>query len=920
MKRRQTFSSLLLVLILICTHSSVLAANLRGYSLVQESEYLRLYLNEETAEIAVQDKESEEVWFAGLSDVRQETVKRGAARDAMRGLITLNYYTPSRESRSLNSYVDSVLNEEFTITEIDQGVRFDFLLGKQWNDDSYYPVFIAKDKFEALLDQIPDKFDRQIVEEAYTLIGSEKRDTDPYANVFVFGVDLPYLLGNYEVVVLQGKLLDRYVGTNNAPVERTKFYVEVLTDTMVNRRSDYERRANITPADMEFIKQGQVYALLDGTYPAYYKPELARIFKDAGYTPSDVIADHMAASIDPPKPNPQVFRVPVEVKLDGKDLIISVLAGEIQYPIDVELSSGELATYMPSSVDVAPLFGAAGRSSEGYIFVPDRSGGLIYLNNAKKLNLPSYFGAVYGPDRSVAPQQENISPGPLIRLPVFGIKEGERAWFAIVEEGQALANISAEGAGKTDSFNKAHARFTLTPRTTITLYGVESTLDNRMVDAFAVEPYKGNVTVRYQFLTGDEANYSGMANNYRQYLQDRMGLEKIDPESPVPLAVELIGGFHDQEPVFGAPREIIRPMTTYSQAAEIARDLQSRGINSLRLRYMGWSRGGIEHYFPDNIKTERALGKPEELKSLLTMDDDVEVYLDVNFMTVMRDTMFDNFRAGRDSARFLNRSAAKVFKFDQATFQQIPDQYAYILSPSQLGRVVDGFLGDLKDYPGANISLRRMGSVVYSDFQDKVERAVDRQRALGAVKEQLDRFSEENITLMVEGGNDSAFPYARHIVEAPTDVSRMLIVDEAVPFYQMVLHGLVDFSGQPYNNEGITREKVLKTLETGEIPYFRWSYNDSSVVKGSEFAYLLSTGYTDTVDAAMELVAEVKPILEAVRGQAIVEHVKILDGVYRTTYENGIEVLVNYSDIGVFVNGVYVEGHGYSVNERRAQQ
>ena len=202
--KRRSLISLICLLLFICLQSSVLAANLQGYSVVQENEYLRLYLNEATAEFAVQDKQSEEIWFGGLPEVRQETVKRGAARDAMRGMLTLNYYTPSREARSLNSYVDSVVNEEFTITYIDQGVRFDFILGKQWGEDAYYPVFIKKDKFEALLEKVQDKFDRQIVEEAYTLIVAEERDYDPYAQVFVYGMDLPVVMGNYEIVVLAG--------------------------------------------------------------------------------------------------------------------------------------------------------------------------------------------------------------------------------------------------------------------------------------------------------------------------------------------------------------------------------------------------------------------------------------------------------------------------------------------------------------------------------------------------------------------------------------------------------------------------------------------------------------------------------------------------------------------------------------------
>jgi hypothetical protein len=917
---RAILLTVIISLVLLTAQPQVGQANLRGYSVVHENEFLRLYVNAETAEFAVQDKASEEVWYGGLPEVRQETVKRGAARDAMRGMFTLNYYTPSREARSLNSYVDSVLNEEFSVTPSAGGVRFDFILGKQWGEDAYYPVFIQQEKFESLLEQVADRFDRQILEEAYTLIVGEERDYDPYTNVFVYGMDVSAVLGYHELVVLKGKLLDRYIGTNNTPVERLKHYVELVADTIVSRRMDYDRRGLITPADLAFLKTGQpIYALLDTTYPAYYKPELARIFMELGYTPADVAADHSLTTIDPPKPNPQIFRVPAEVKLDGPDLVVTILAGELEYPINVETPTGERATYMPQSMDVLPLFGAAGRNAEGYLFVPDRSGGLMYLNNTKKLPLPSYFGAVYGPDRSVAPQQEQISPGPLVRLPVFGLKEEGRAWLAIIEEGQAIANISAELAGKTDSFNKAYARFTLTPRTTITLYGVQTTQDDRMVDAYAVLPYKGSITIRYKFLTGEAATYVGMATAYREYLVNHVGVQPIDQASPVPMVVELIGGFHDREPVLGAPREVIRPMTTYTQAAQIASDLKARGTDLLRLRYVGWSRGGIEHYFPNTIRLEKALGKKDELLKLLAADG-VEVYLDVNFMTVMRDTAFDSFRTGKHGARFLNRSAARVFKFDQITLQQIPDKYAYILSPNHLGWVVDGFLKDLAEYPGANISLRRMGSVVYSDNQDREDRAVTRQDALVKVKEQMARLAASGRDLLAEGGNDSAFPYARQIVEAPTDGSVMLIIDEVVPFYQIALHGLIDFSGQPYNLGGVTREKLLKTLETGEIPYFRWSYADSSAVKGTDFAYLLGTTYWDTVDAAAALFSEVKPILEKVRGQAIVDHIKLDEGVYRTIFANGVEIVVNYSDTGVLIDGTYVEGKGYAVHERRGHE
>lgn len=907
---------LFLVLLLLLAQTPALAANLQDYVLAQENEYLRLFVNEETAALAVMDKETGEVWFSGLQDVRTETIKRGGARDAMRGVLTLNYFTPLREGRSLNSYVDSVQNEEFSVSISEDKVRFDFILGKQWGDSAHYPVVISQEKFEEALEKVEDRFDKQVLQEAYTLMKLEPRTTDPYTRVFVFGVEPKTLFGNDELVVLQGKLLDQYLGTNNLPEERTKHYIERLTDTIIENRADYDRRAQIVPADVEFLRNGAFYVLLKETFPSYYRPEIFRIFSDIGYGPQDVIDDHAQTSIDQPRPNPQVFKVAFEAKLDGKNLVVTVPTGEIEYPINVLTADQELATYLPYSLDLMPLFGAAGRDSEGYLLVPDRSGGLIYLNNSKKLDLPSYYSSVYGTDRAIAPQYERISEGSLIRMPVYGLKEEGRAWFAIIEDGQALANISAEVAGKTDSYNKIFARFLLTPRTTITLYGVDSTRDDRLVDAYAVKPYTGDITVRYTFLTGEQANYGEMAKHYRSYLVENYGLEKIAANSEVPLNIELLGGFHDQEALLGAPREIVRPLTTYENALEIIEDLLQRDVPRLRVRYTGWSRGGIKHSFPTKVELERSLGNKGSFERLFSAGPNVEIFLDVDFMTVYRNTMADGFKVGSDAARFLTRDAAKIYDFDIATFQRDSSRFAYILSARQLDRVVGSFVKSLNSFPDANLSLRNMAKAVYADFQDKADKALDRQQSLRITETQMGAIQASNEQLMVAGGNSSAFPYATQIVEAPTDSSVMLIIDEAIPFYQMVLHGYIDYSGAPRNRAGITQTDLLRTLETGELPYFQWSYADSSIVKETEFDYLLATNYSDSIDEALALYFQAYPVLSAIRGQTIVSHKKLEPSVYRTVYENGVEVVVNYSADVVVVDGDVVEPLSYVVHER----
>lgn len=923
----RSLSLTILALVLCCTSAVANEEYLSKYTLVSENEYLQLYVNEETTEIAVLDKSTNYVWFSSPPDLSMERIKRGSAREGMRALLSLSYYTPDRSARTLNSYVDSVLNEEFTITPVDGGIRIDYLLGKRWPDDAYVPAMIRKEKFEAVLEKVEDKFDREILEEDYTLLTLVETAGDPYERVNVYGIDPQRVFGNWDLIPLSGPVLTRSYGLRDTPEERKKYLLERLSDTIILYRNDIDMRNLITAEDVEHMKNAEVYVLLDGTYPRFDKDEIPRIFREAGYTPEDVIEDHIAARLDPPIPNPEVFTIPIIVTIDGPNLVVTIPAGEIEYPIDVVTKDGEIATFMPQSLDLLPYFGAADTAAEGYIFVPDRSGALIRLNNQNKLTLPSFLGSVYGVDRSIAPQQERIARGSLIRLPVYGLKNGDRAFFSIIEDGQALAYIRAELAGKTDSFNKVSCGFTLTPRTTITLWGVReegeiTSRDDRLVDVYQTRPYQGDITVRIAFLSGDEAGYSGMANLYRSYLIDRYGLSRVASDSTVPLYLELIGGIHKQEVVRGAPREVIDPLTSYAQAQEIISDLLESGVENIKVRYVGWTKGGVHHYFADKLELEKALGTRDELDQLIgfAKEHGVEIYPDIDLLTVYRNTLFDGFRLGRDAARYLNKDAVHVYDYNIATFQRIPEQRYAAVSPRRLERLVSQFLKGFSNYGFGGVSLRSMGRVVYSDFREGLQELVDRQQAAQMIQAAMDSLRSEGLLLMVSGGNDIAFPYAKHIVGAPTEGSNMHFFDESVPFYQMALHGYINYAGEPLNPNSQYRQALLKCLETGSVPYYRWTYADSAAVKDTLFNYLLSTNYTGWLDEAVALYKEVSSVLNEVCDQAIVDHRKLDEGIYRTTYENGLTVVVNYTTEDYSFDGVTVEAESYIVLEKERGQ
>ena len=64
------------------------------------------------------------------------------------------------------------------------------------------------------------------------------------------------------------------------------------------------------------------------------------------------------------------------------------------------------------------------------------------------------------------------------------------------------------------------------------------------------------------------------------------------------------------------------------------------------------------------------------------------------------------------------------------------------------------------------------------------------------------------------------------------------------------------------------------------------------------------------------LYKEVSSVLNEVCDQAIVDHRKLDEGIYRTTCENGLTVVVNYTTEDYSFDGVTVEAESYIVLEK----
>lgn len=216
------------------------------------------------------------------------------------------------------------------------------------------------------------------------------------------------------------------------------------------------------------------------------------------------------------------------------------------------------------------------------------------------------------------------------------------------------------------------------------------------------------------------------------------------------------------------------------------------------------------------------------------------------------------------------------------------------------------------------VSLRDLGDVLSSDY--RVQRVVFRETAKFIVTDQLKALHEAYPDTMVSGANAYSWPYAGHVLDVPTSSSGFGLTDEAVPFYQMVIHGYLDYAGAAVNNldEQHLRKGLLQSLELGSAPHFLWSYEQSSKLKYTRFDDMYSTHYKDWFQEAVSLYQELNEVLAPLRTQRMVEHKRHEGGVVEVRYENGASILINYTDQAVEVNGVLVEPQNYAVGGDRA--
>ncbi|MCR5432571.1 MAG: hypothetical protein K6E95_08435 [Lachnospiraceae bacterium] len=696
---------------------------------------------------------------------------------------------------------------------------------------------------------------------------------------------------------------DTTAATGIVPIYINKDVLEEVLSKMDSSAEKFSRK-KFVPSD----EDENLMVMLENTQKGVSQVRrLNEYFTEAGWTKEDY--EREMSAVDVEGSVPITFKVPIDYTVKDDYLEASVNMKTVE-----ENGGGAI-----HNIQMLNFFGAAGKDEKGYILVPNGSGSIINFNNGKGTARSGndYSEYIYGIDPMAADYtvREKTTSA---KLSVFGIFREDSGILATIESGASLANVSAGVAGDVNEYNNVYTTFTLRGSDTLSMFG--TTGSEAKLPIVETNYYDAPLTVRYTMLTSENKGYSGAANYYRDRLIREGRLERAGSETgDIKFYYDVISGVEETKYFLGTQYRGLTAMTTFEEAGEIAKDLKDSGITNQVMNLQGWSGGGYYHDTLGKIKVPGKLGGTSDLEDLsgelLSMGG--TLYVDCAFQKVSE--VSSRYSASNETSRYYGTGYIGEFgEVHPATLRQTSslghdENIYYLISPKFLVRYTESFTDKIRDYDISGISLRDLGNELHSD--KRRTNVIDREQALEVVKAQLLKIKETGKNVMINSGNDYSFAYADDILNAPLTDNAYPVVDGAVPFYEMLIHGCIDYSGSLINLGNTTdmEEIVLSLVENGASPHFVFTKEAATDMKMTGLNKFYSTTYDGWKETAVKIWKQTNEALSKVSGAYITDFKPVSEGVSVTTYSNGVRIYVNHTDTAANADGISVGPKSYVV-------
>ncbi len=660
-----------------------------------------------------------------------------------------------------------------------------------------------------------------------------------------------------------------------------KLYVNpsTLGFKVVDKRSGYTWNATLD----EFEKTDR----LNKSWKAFATSGISIEYLDAQAINKRVSITNSTVALDV-KPVEQ--GISATVKFSDYGITIGVVLKLEENGVSVEIPADSVKEENPDFklglLYVYPFLGATRSDSlPGYMFIPDGSGSLIrFTAETKARNM--FYGRYYGDDlgmTAIMPWDPDTNPAYKISIPVFGMALGEKqnAFISIVEKGASYGEIQAHPSGIITNFNFIYSAFIYNQSyfQATNRSGAGVTTIQRATNGF-------DVKIHYRFLSKDAADYVGMARSYQQYLLEKGVLSRQTGANPnIGIRLEFLGG--DKEKVLLWHRLIA--MTTLSQVNAILGDLN---LPNPEVVYYGWQPLGATSMPPRALQLDGGLGSLSQLRALASnvAETGGNLGLYLNPQAALWNEA--GYSPRNDLAMAITNVNLEGYNRNKLNY--------YLNLDALNGRYLP-LSRDILSIPGAGLALDGIGSSLYSDFKN--EHFLSREQSIQSYQKLL---AENPGRLAFYQPNDYVFSLAKAYYDMPLGDSGYIYTSEAVPFLEIVLAGYLPFYGPALNFSSNLRTDLLRHVDFGVYPSFFLTQEVTAKMLNTSSNWIYTSSYAQWGGQVKQTYRWLNTLLGPVRGQEIVARRALAQGVFATTYANGKQIVVNYSEQAFSAGGMQV--------------
>lgn len=589
------------------------------------------------------------------------------------------------------------------------------------------------------------------------------------------------------------------------------------------------------------------------------------------------------------------FTADVNFKSKGIQFTLKVTLNDcsINVFIDDESIKNEKDKIQLQAMYLYPFMGATkGQDISGYMFVPDGSGGLIRLEEKNTIITEPYVNKIYGNDYGIKGVTEagiRMNELEKIKFPVFGVSHNvnENAFVAIIESGAEYGEINAYPSGITTDYNWITSKFIFR----------ESYFQptNKKGDGMVVnqkEMNKFDISVTYNFLSNDDADYVGMAKKYRSYLVENGILtNKEKSEGDIPLKLEYLMS-ENEKALIG--KKVVK-MTTIEEMKDQISQINDIGINNLEIVARGWSKGGSSGAAMNHSSFEKSVGTKDQWQELIMElnEKNIDVYMYTDYSKAFSGTK--GISTAKDSAQTIADQVIKGRNFNY-------------VAPSTTSSFYKDEQNKFEKINIRGIAIDTLGDNLYSNYNSK--NATTRTESLEIYKQMLE---ESKVNNVIYNPNDYLWKYSDSYYSVPMSTSNYSLISDNVPFLQIVLNGYMDLFIPELNFTAGSEDILLQMIDYGVYPSYYLTEEDSVKLINTNSNWLYTSKFEVWKDEINKQYNFINSALKNVKGQTIEERNILADGVVEVVYSNNVKIIINYNDSDYDMDGTIIKTKDFKV-------